>query len=123
MSMKPWQKHSFGLFLPLLIGVTVFSLAPEYDAPPWMINVSAAGIGIAIFYGMWLFTAWVRQRGNHVAISAVLVAVALIAWVVGQITQLATLTAFIGLLPVAIALFIFGHLSRLAEKSRDHNTP
>lgn len=123
MSMKPWQKHSLGLFLPLLIGVTVFSFAPEYDAPPWMISVSAAGIGIAVFYGMWLFTGWVRQRDNHIAISAGLVAVGLVAWVVGQITHLATLTAFIGVVPVAIGLFIFGHFSSLAEQSRDHNTP
>lgn len=62
--MTPWQKHVLGLVLPLGVSATTLALAPEYDAPEWMINVSAAGIIIAIGYALFLYSRTASRGGQ-----------------------------------------------------------
>ena len=115
--MKPWQRHTLGLVLPLVIAVIVFASAPEYDAPAWMINVSVAATAVAIMYGTFAITGWMKRKRNHAVVSFGILALGLAGWGLGKALNSQALTALVGLVPVAAALAFLGFLARWEDRS------
>ena len=113
--MTPWQKHVLGLVLPLAVSATILAFAPEYDAPEWMINVSAAGIIIAIGYAVYLYGRIARRGGNYLIAPALVFAIGVAGWLVGLTYESAAL-ALGGLLPLSGIMLAVGFLHRRAWK-------
>lgn len=110
--MQQWQKHVLGLVLPLAVGATTLALAPEYDAPDWMINVSAGGIGVAIVYAVFLYVGLARRGGNFVVAPLVMAVIGCAGWLVGQLQNSMALVALGGLVPLSGMMLAIGYLHR-----------
>ena len=107
-----YGKHVLGLVLPLAVSSIVLALAPEYDAPDWMITLSVAGIIIALAYGYVQVEFWMRRHRDHTVVSVALLAVGLLGWVLGVALGSLVLQALLGLVPVAMAVLLSGFLAR-----------
>ena len=110
--MTPWQKHVLRLVLPLGVGATTIALAPEYDAPEWMVNVSAAGIIIAIGYALFLYSRTASRGGNYLIAPVVMFIIGVAGWLLGLTYQSAGLVALGGLVPVSGIMLAVGFLHR-----------
>jgi predicted cobalt transporter CbtA len=110
--MTQWQKHVLGFVLPLAVSATMLAMAPEYDAPEWMINVSAGGIIIAIGYAVILYTHFARHGRNYLIAPVAIFIIGLVGGLAGLKLQSPTLVGLGGLVPLSAIMLAAGFLQR-----------
>lgn len=115
--MTQWQKHLLGLVLPLAVSATTFAFAPEYDAPQWMINVSAGGIIIAIGYAVFLYSRLASRGGDYFIAPAVMFVTGAAGVLVGLTQHSPVLAALGGLVPFSGIVLATGYLWRRRGKN------
>ena len=116
--MTAWWKHVFGLWLPAVVAVALMVLAPEQNAPDWMIAISAICAVIAIGYLYIIFDRWMTASRNHTKVAAFIFVAGLLALLCGIISSSSLLVALGGLLNVAVGVFLMGALERWADRLR-----
>ena len=116
--MTAWWKHVFGLWLPAVVAVALMVLAPEQNAPDWMIAISAICAVIAIGYLYIIFDRWMTASQNHTKVAAFIFVAGSLALLSGIICSSPALVALGGLLNVAIGIFLTGAFGRWADRLR-----